>query len=484
MIRTDAVRCERMATTRVSRRVGGVASLLAAFAGACVSSAPAGPPTPRVPARPPDRRPREAPRPVVIESGSAPATNCPPPRVAHGAYDLGQLPIFSKTLFYLRENYVEDITPRSRELVVKALEAVPVQERAVAIERDPSTPPRWVKVSVAGQECMLNIQRVDAPWGLRSRLQEAMHFVQGYLPPAPSADPDKRLMGIEFALTNGMLSALDRHSRLIDAETYRNFRHPESGPGPTATDSGGIPAPDSQSADPVIATPTRISPGSTVAYVRLPHFTKGVSGELRRALVTATAAAPKGFILDLRDNTGGYLEEAYKVADAFIQTGTLGSVANLKRNQRRDEEAHNDGTEPTGALVVLVNRYTASASELVAAAIKNLGRGVVLGEPTIGAGSLRVVFEVPISRTSEPLGLVLTTARLLAAGGADIEGTGVQPDVDHGWSTEESHRDQDCLRQFATALIATARDPQRATLLATAKSLAGKAVCGPAVLSR
>jgi C-terminal processing protease CtpA/Prc len=308
-----------------------------------------------------------------------------------------------------------------------------------------------------------------------------MRFVEGHLAPAPSADPAKRLMGIEFALTNGMLSGLDGHSRLIDAERYRDFSRLKGGPGPTATGGGAIPALDSPSAGPVVAAPTRMAPGSTVAYLRIPHFSPGVSGEVQRALVAATAASPKGFILDLRDNPGGFLEEGMKVADSFIRTGTLASVA-AKKGQRRDTDARNDGYEPGGALVVLVNRKTGAASELVAAAIKNLGRGVVLGEPTAGAGSVMVVFEIPMAPAGEPVGLLLATARLLAAGGGEIEGTGVQPDVNRGWS--EPHGDQDCLRQFASALIANAREPQRTTLLSMAKSLADQVVCGPAKLSR
>lgn len=191
------------------------------------------------------------------------------------------------------------------------------------------------------------------------------------------------------------------------------------------------------------------------------------------------------------------------MADAFIKAGTLGSIA--ERRQRKDFVAHGDGHEPSGALVVLVNRHTAGAAELVAAAIKNLGRGIVLGEPTAGAGVIDRLFEIQRTmrrnppkdrdvvqnilddvkpptpkdeREGDPLGLYLTTGRLFAAGGAVIEGAGVQPDVEMTWPAgERSQADEDCVLQFAEALIAGARDPQRSTLLSTAKTLPAEAVC-------
>ena len=82
---------------------------------------------------------------------------------------------------------------------------------------------------------------------------------------------------------------------------------------------------------------------------------------------------------------------------------------------------------------------------------------------------------------ADPLGLLLTTGRVLAAGGAEIEGTGVQPDVQPAWSVSQQARpEDDCLLQFAQTLIVRARDSQRPTLLSTAKTLAGQMACPPA----
>jgi hypothetical protein len=89
-----------------------------------------------------------APSVVTPEHGPARVANCPLPPRAESGYDLGQLPLLSKTLFYVRENYPQDISPRARELLLGALQAVASQDRAVVVERDSDAPPRWVTVTV------------------------------------------------------------------------------------------------------------------------------------------------------------------------------------------------------------------------------------------------------------------------------------------------------------------------------------------------
>ena len=461
---------------------------------------------------------RYAPRPGPIASTPARPTSCPLPARVDGSHDLSQLPVFSKALFYTRENSPLDLGPRARELLVGALQGVALQERDIVVEGDAATPPRWVTVTVSDQRCTLNLDRVDAPWSLRSTLQDALRFVQGNLGPAASGvEPAERLFRIEFAATNGMLSALDGRSALLDVETYKAVR-PRRAKGPTPTRAEGAAA-HSQEATEVgrasaetLSAGSRGAPGSVVAYARLESFRAGVSAEVEGWLAKSEAEHVKGLILDLRDNDGGLLEEAVKVADAFIKEGSLGVAVNKERGrpQRKEFLARNDGHEPGGALVVLVNHRTAAASELVAAAIKNLGRGVVVGDPTAGAATIRVLFDLPKGplrpaparhaasdrdiiqdvidgkapppspppplepeRDPELLGLLLATGRLLASGGAEIEGVGVRPDVQPACPAGQRDRpDEDCLLLFAQEVIARAKDPQRSTLLSTAKELA------------
>lgn len=438
------------------------------------------------------------------------AASCPPQPLAVAL----QLSIFSKTLFYARENYPQDIAPRSRELLIGALEAISREDSGVLIELEQDPSPRWVTLTRGDHHCTLDLERVDAPWSLRSRLQEALRFVLAYLTPAPTVESDERLTRLEIAATNGMLSALDRHSRLMDPETYRQVRanlRPTSGAagtGPGALRAQDSPAREDAVNNPWVPSFPQAARGRTVRYLRLPAFPAGVSGEVEGALVACEGAPPKGFILDLRDNSGGLLEEAVGVADAFIKAGTLGSFAG--RRQHKDYVARADGHEPSGALVVLVNRRTAAAAEFVAAAVKNLGRGIVVGEPTAGAGMIDQMFDIPRTRRrdppkdrdvvqnvidnvpppkpvdeleGDPFGLYLATGRLLAAGGAEIERAGVQPDVEMAWpSGEGSRADGDCVRQFGEAVIARARDAERSTLLSTAKSVPAEAACRSAGL--
>ncbi len=490
-----------------------MALLVAVLAGACVSPTVDAPPA--AVATPGGASVQEAPRPNVTRHAPAVVTRCPLVALSGNASDLSQLQLFSRTLFYVRENHLQDVSPRARELLVAALEAVAAQDHEIAVERDPDTPPRWVTVTTNEQHCTLNIERVDAPWSLRSELAEALRFVQGHLAPAPPVDNEQRLMGIEIAATNGMLSALDQHSRLLEPETYRKIDarlRPPSSQKPAEANTlrvQGATIDIGPSREPAGVSFPRAVRDEAVGYLRLQSFRPGISGEVEHVLAASTGKSLKGFILDLRDNGGGALDEAVKVADAFIKEGTLGTV--VGKRQQKALVAHSDGHEPTGALVVLVNRRTAAASEVVAAAVKNLGRGIVVGELTAGAGGIDVLFEIPITRRrrppedrdvvqnlidgvkppppereplGEPFGLLLTTGRLLAAGGGEIDRTGVRPDVELEWADEQSRTGEDCVLRFAEALILQASDPRRSTLLSTAKGLPALGRCRPEGPSR
>jgi hypothetical protein len=425
-------------------------------------------------------------------------------------------------LFYVRDNHPVDVAPRTRELLIGALRGAAVEEREVVITHDFGKPPRWVAVLVNGQRCTLDITRTDAPWVLRSDLRNALQFVQGHLTPtAPGVDPTERFERLEIAAANGMLSALDGRSALLDVETYRKLRADlPIGPTRAGADAGGARPEEAANARPAAAPPPAlvsrlVAPGSAVGYVRLGTFGRGVAADLKRALTWFEAERVKGLVLDLRDNTGGHVDEAIAVADALIKAGSLGSMVSKERGvqQRKAFVARDDGYEPGGALVVLVNRRSAATSELVAAAIKNLGRGVILGEPTAGAASILVMYDVPKGplRTTPPrrassdiiqdvidgtdsrppappvqpdskdvLGLMLATGRLLASGDAEIEGAGVIPDVSPTCPGGARPRlDDDCLVQLAKNLVTRARDPQRSSLLAIAKELATPAVAPP-----
>ena len=173
-----------------------------------------------------------------------------------------------------------------------------------------------------------------------------------------------------------------------------------------------------------------------VGYIRLKQFQSGSSGEVDNALAEFHQKAPnlKGVVLDLRGNPGGLLDQAAKIADKWIREGVL--VATVGTAEGREEKlAHAEGNEPEYPLVVLVNGSSASASEIVAGALKNQDRAVLVGEPTFGKGSVQLVFP---DVTNDKAALKLTIAQYLTPGDVSIQGVGVTPDIELDPMTADS----------------------------------------------
>lgn len=167
-----------------------------------------------------------------------------------------------------------------------------------------------------------------------------------------------------------------------------------------------------------------------VGYVRLKQFQANTAKDLDDALVDLKKGGElKGLVLDLRGNPGGLLEQAARVADKFLVSGPIvATVGNPGSGEDREEKvAHPEGTEPNYPIALLVNGSSASASEIVAGALKNHDRAVVIGETTFGKGSVQLVFtELP-----DRAALKLTIAQYLTEpGDISIQGTGVTPDIE------------------------------------------------------
>jgi carboxyl-terminal processing protease len=164
-----------------------------------------------------------------------------------------------------------------------------------------------------------------------------------------------------------------------------------------------------------------------IGYLRLKQFQGGSFGEVENALAEFRQKAPnlKGVVLDLRGNPGGLLDQAAKIADKWIRDGVL--VATVGMAEGREEKlAHAEGNEPDYPLVVLVNGSSASASEIVAGALKNHDRAVLVGEPTFGKGSVQLVFP---DVTPDKAALKLTIAQYLTPGDMSIQARRRDPDI-------------------------------------------------------
>ena len=162
--------------------------------------------------------------------------------------------------------------------------------------------------------------------------------------------------------------------------------------------------------------------GHDVAYVRFASFSEGAHGELRQTIERLYREGAEGLVLDLRANGGGLLNEAVLSTSVFVDEGTVVSTESRTQGER-DYEAVGDAIDsrPT---VVLVNRDTASAAEILTAALKNYDLATVVGTRTFGKGTFQEVI-----RLDEGGALDLTIGQYLTADGSSIAGEGVKPEV-------------------------------------------------------
>jgi carboxyl-terminal processing protease len=161
-----------------------------------------------------------------------------------------------------------------------------------------------------------------------------------------------------------------------------------------------------------------------VGYVKLFNsFGGNTADELRRAMDELKQKGMKSLVFDLRSNPGGLLDQAIKVADEFVDTGTIVTTVGYA-NKQREEKRATPGNQPHVPMAVLVNHGSASASEIVAGALKNLDRAVVIGTRTFGKGSVQVLYD-----NDDGSALKLTIAQYLTPGDVSIQSVGITPDV-------------------------------------------------------
>jgi carboxyl-terminal processing protease len=164
-----------------------------------------------------------------------------------------------------------------------------------------------------------------------------------------------------------------------------------------------------------------------LGYVKIKTFQDRTDQYLRKALEDLKAQAGGqlgGLVLDLRHNPGGLLDQAVKVSDRFLEGGVIVTTKGRGGRHVEVERAHAKGTEPRYPMVVLVDGGTASASEIVAGALQDARRAVVIGTQTFGKGSVQTVIEL-----EDGSGLKLTVARYYTPSGRSIQESGIAPDV-------------------------------------------------------
>lgn len=162
-------------------------------------------------------------------------------------------------------------------------------------------------------------------------------------------------------------------------------------------------------------------------YVKLTSFIENTSRDLEKSIQDAVKkhTAIKGLILDLRRNPGGLLDQAIRVSDMFLSSGTI--VSTRGRDQKNTEitNASKKGKYTNFPIIILMNEYSASASEIVAGALQDNNRAVIMGQKSFGKGSVQNVVKL-----GDGSGLKLTIARYYTPSGKSIQAEGITPDIE------------------------------------------------------
>lgn len=164
---------------------------------------------------------------------------------------------------------------------------------------------------------------------------------------------------------------------------------------------------------------------NNIGYIRMSEFGATAAQELHQHLQTVLANKPKGIILDLRGNPGGFLDAAIQVGSEFLRPGQTVLVEQFKNGSRQELKTQNGGLAYDVPLVLLVNRGSASASEIISGALKDYKRATLIGTRTFGKGSVQNV-----NALSDQSQLRVTIAHFLSPKGNEIHEVGVSPDIE------------------------------------------------------
>lgn len=396
-------------------------------------------------------------------------------------HDLTALDIVSVTLVRVSDAYVDPTRIDPKKMLYAALDSVQLNIPEVLVEPHPDQD-RLVVV-VNDKKKSFSTKDVDSSWRLAAHLKQIFRFIEAHM--NPGAD----LAQVEYAAINGMLTTLDPHSVLLDPETAREMDVNTSGKfgglgivvgmrdrkltvlrpmKGTPAYRAGIKRGDyivkindeltenltlQESVDRMRGEPdTSVTLwmerkgsqdllrfdinraliqvdsvqsrmlGNKVGYIRLSQFSGRSVDEVREAMEALEDQGAQSWILDLRWNPGGLLEQAIKVADLFVDKGTI--VTTVGGRERDPRRAQRKGTNKL-PMAVLVNGSSASASEIVAGALKNLDRAVVIGSSTFGKGSVQVLYD-----NKDGSKLKLTIAQYLTPGDRSIQSLGIVPDIE------------------------------------------------------
>ncbi len=177
---------------------------------------------------------------------------------------------------------------------------------------------------------------------------------------------------------------------------------------------------------PLISTKTK-NIDDAIGYIRITQFQKDTREEFEAALKKIREEkgdSLKGLVIDLRNNPGGLLMSAIDIANKFVDSGVIVSTKGRLKNQNYSYNADSKVSEPEIPIVILVNGGSASASEIVAGALQDHKKAIILGTKTFGKGSVQTIY-----RLNDGSGMRVTTAKYYTPSGRSIQNTGIEPDI-------------------------------------------------------
>ena len=168
-----------------------------------------------------------------------------------------------------------------------------------------------------------------------------------------------------------------------------------------------------------------------IGYLRITSFTEQTEDGLLKSIrkIQKENKNIKGFVLDVRSNPGGLLSQAVKVSDIFLTRGEIVSTRGRETKDIRRYRAKNKDHTNGKPIIVLINGGSASASEIVAGALQDHRRAIIVGTQSFGKGSVQTIMPFQRSNAENISGIRLTTARYYTPSGESIQGKGISPDI-------------------------------------------------------
>lgn len=321
-----------------------------------------------------------------------------------------ELDFFAKALSFVRDNYV--VAPNDKELVYGAIEGMLQSLDPHSVFMPPDVY-KELQLDTTGRFGGVGIEVT-----VRDGLLTVIAPIEGS--PASSADirPGDRILQINgkttkrMSLSDAVNLMRGRRGSKVTLQIGRNGHAPFN----VALRRDVIHVQSVRSVERL---------GDGLAYIRISAFQQDTSDALEEALnkLEQSPEGLKGLIIDLRNNPGGLLTEAVDVSDKFLSKGVIVSTKS-RTEPEVTQRAEKEGTHKDYPIVLLVNGGSASAAEIVAGALQDNKRAILVGEQTFGKGSVQTVFDM-----GNGAALKLTVARYYTPNGRSIQSEGIRPDI-------------------------------------------------------